>query len=326
METKRSFLKDAGVEHPIICGPMYPCSNPELVAAVSEAGGLGVVQPLSLTFVYKYKFREGLRYIRSLTKKPIGLNALIEASSKLYLDRQKQFIDEALEEGVKFIITSLGNPAWVVQRAHQAGAVVYHDVTELKWAQKALDSGVDGFICVNKRAGGHAGTLTAEELYRDIAPLGLPMVCAGGISTRRQVRDTLALGYEGLQLGTRFIATTECKADERYKKAILDAKADDIVLTERLTGVPVAVINSPLVQKLGTTAGPLAKWLLKHPKAKHWMRAYYSAQTLFHFRRTIQNPSKGYDDYWQAGKSVDGISSIKSVSEVMADLVSPTNL
>ncbi len=79
-----------GVETPMICGPMYPCSNPELVAAVSEAGGIGVVQPVSLTYVHGWKYREGLRYIRSLTARPIGFNALIESSSKMYHERMIQ--------------------------------------------------------------------------------------------------------------------------------------------------------------------------------------------------------------------------------------------
>ena len=96
MET--AFTRHTGVQVPLICGPMYPCSNPELIAAVSEAGGLGVVQPISLTYVHGYEFRAGLRHIRSLTAKPIGFNALIEASNKTYLDRMRSWIDIALEE------------------------------------------------------------------------------------------------------------------------------------------------------------------------------------------------------------------------------------
>ena len=106
MET--AFTRHARVQVPLICGPMYPCSNPELIAAVSEAGALGVVQPLSLTYVHGYEYRAGLRHIRSLTKQPIGFNALIEASNKTYLDRMRQWIDIALEEGIRFFITSLG--------------------------------------------------------------------------------------------------------------------------------------------------------------------------------------------------------------------------
>ena len=151
------LTRDARVELPVIGGPMYPCSNPELVAAVSEAGGLGVIQPVSLTFVHGWDFRDGIRYIRSLTGKPIGMNALIEGSSRSYRRRVEGWISTALEEGVRFFVTSLGKPEWVVDRVHAAGGVVYHDVTERRWALKALDSGVDGLIGVNDLAGGHSG-------------------------------------------------------------------------------------------------------------------------------------------------------------------------
>ena len=110
------LTRAAQVDVPLICGPMYPCSNPELVAAVSEAGGLGVLQPVTLTYVFGYDFREGIRAIRRLTDRPIGMNALIEASSETYRRRMEQWIDVALEEGVRFFITSLGKPRWVVDR------------------------------------------------------------------------------------------------------------------------------------------------------------------------------------------------------------------
>ena len=110
------LTRAAGIEVPLVCGAMYPCSNPELVAAVSEAGGIGIVQPISLTYVHGHEFREGLRLIRRLTTKPIGMNALIEQSSKSYRERMERWIDVALEEGVRFFVTSLGNPRWVVER------------------------------------------------------------------------------------------------------------------------------------------------------------------------------------------------------------------
>ncbi|HWN38852.1 MAG TPA: nitronate monooxygenase, partial [Gammaproteobacteria bacterium] len=166
MET--AFTRHTGVQVPLIGGPMYPCSNPELVAAVSEAGALGVVQPISLTYVHGHEFRAGLRYIRSLTTKPIGFNALIEASNHAYLDRMRHWIDIALEERVRFFITSLGNPKWVCERVHALGGVVYHDVTERTWAQKGVDGGVDGLIAVNARAGGHAGPRSPEALFEEL--------------------------------------------------------------------------------------------------------------------------------------------------------------
>ena len=92
------FTDDAGVEYPIICGAMYPCSNPELVAAAAEGGGLAIMQPVSMTYVHGWDLREGIRYMRTLTDKPIGFNALIEKGSKKYFERMSEWIDIALEE------------------------------------------------------------------------------------------------------------------------------------------------------------------------------------------------------------------------------------
>lgn len=331
----REFLRHSGVRYPLICGAMYPCSNPELIGSVAAAGGLAVIQPLSLTYVYGYEFRQGLRYVRSLTRNPLGLNLLIEASSRIYLERMRKFLDVSLEEGIRFFVTALGNPDWVCRQVHAAGGVVYHDVTERKWAQKAVDAGVDGMICVNSLAGGHAGTRDPRTLFDELASFGKPLVCAGGVGDEETFVQMLELGYGAVQMGTRFVATTQCKASQLYKEAILRANAEDIVLTERLTGVPVAVIRTPLVERLGTHAGPVGRFMLSHRKLKHWIRLYYSMKSFRDFRRSILKPGKdstGYDEYWQAGKSVRGIYSIEDAGDLVrrfgaryeaADLTAP---
>lgn len=306
----------AGIAIPLIGGAMYPCSNPELVAAVSDAGGIGIVQPISLTYVYGHEFRDGLRLIRRLTRKPIGMNALIEASSKRYHEKMVEWVTIALEEGVGFFITSLGNPRWVCERVHAAGGRVYHDVTELKWALKGRDAGVDGLIGVNNRAGGHAGPLSAERLLAEVSDLGLPVVCAGGIGDPAGFVAALRMGYAGAQLGTRFIATVECRASDAYKQAILAADEDDIVLSERITGVPVAVINTPYIQRMGLKAGALARWMLRGRRTKHWMRTFYALKSLWQLKRASLDES-GEKDYWQAGKSVAGITSIEPAGEIV---------
>ena len=295
---------------------MYPCSNPELVAAISETGAIGVVQPLSLTYVHGHGFREGLRFIRTLTSKPIGMNALIEQSSKTYHQRMMKWVDEALEEGVRFFVTSLGNPRWVVDRVNQFGGFVYHDVTERKWALKGRDAGVHGLIAVNSNAGGHAGPKDPRLLYEEIADLGLPLICAGGVSDAKTLREALKIGYAGVQMGTRFIATTECTANASYKQAIVDAEASDIVLTERLTGVPVAVINNEHVARIGLKAGPIARWMLRGRKTKHWMRTIYALSSLRRLKHSL-HAARGRDDYWQAGRSVAGIDEVLPVAEVI---------
>lgn len=313
---KTPVTDQLGIEVPILCGAMYPCSNPELVAAASEAGAIGILQPLSLVYVHGHEFRAGLKLIRSLTSKPVGMNVIVEQSSKVYLERMQLYMDTALEEGVRFFVTSLGNPRWVVERAHAVGGRVYHDVTDRRWGLKGLEAGVDGLIAVNNRAGGHAGSKSAEELYEELYDLGVPLVCAGGVGDEEGFLRALQMGYAAVQMGTRFIATAECTAHPDYKKAILDAREQDVVLTERLTGVPVSVIRTPYIDKLGTKAGPLGRWMLKGRKTKHWMRMIYSLQSLWKLKRSAAR-SFSYKDYLQAGKSVEGIEEILPVAEVV---------
>ncbi len=314
-----ALTRHAHIEVPLICGAMYPCSNPELVAAVSDAGAIGIVQPISLTYVHGHDFREGLRLIRRLTPRPIGMNALIEQSSRTYHERMQRWVDIALEEGVRFFITSLGNPRWVVDRVAAAGGIVYHDVTERKWAEKSLQGGVHGLIAVNRRAGGHAGSKSAEELIAELGGLGVPVVAAGGIGDATEFAAVLRMGYAGAQLGTRFIATTECHTSESYKQAILKAEEDDIVLTERITGVPVAVIRTPYIERMGLRAGPVARWMLRHRRTKHWMRTIYALRSLWQLKRGLLRESEGngQSDYWQAGKSVATIESIEPAGDIV---------
>jgi nitronate monooxygenase len=311
------LTRHAGITVPLICGAMYPCSNPELVAAASEAGAIGIVQPLSLTYVHGFDFREGLRRIRSLTSRPIGMNALIEQSSRTYHERMIRWVDIGLEEGVRFFVTSLGNPRWVVDRVGREGGIVYHDVTERRWAEKGLAGGVQGLIAVNNRAGGHAGGKDARALFDELQPLGVPVICAGGVGNGAEFAAALRLGYAGVQMGTRFIATPECRAPEAYKQAIVSADEDQIVLTERITGVPVSVIRTPYIDRLGLRAGPLARTLLKNPRTKHWMRTAYALRSLWQLKRSLH--ASGPQDYWQAGRSVRSIDRIRPVLDIVRE-------
>ncbi|KAB2881110.1 nitronate monooxygenase [bacterium] len=315
------FTKQAGVQFPIMCGAMYPCSNPALVAAVSEAGGLGIIQPLSLTYVHGYDYLEGLRYIRRLTKKPLALNATVEKSSKIYEDRMRKWIDIGIEEGIRFFDTSLGNPKWIVEKAHAVGGVVYHKVTERKWALKAVEAGVDGLIAVNDRAGGHAGNHDLRRLLDEIRDLGLPVICGGGIGDENDFVEALNMGYSGVMMATRFIASEECTAHADYKKAIINADEDDIVHTERVTGVPLSVIRTEYVDRVGIKAGWLARTLLKHRQLKKIMRLIYALRSLRQLKKSSLNGKMSSKDYYQAGKSVHGIHSIEKTEKIIQDFV-----
>lgn len=128
----------------------------------------------------------------------------------------------------------------------------------------------------------------------------------------------LKLGYAAAQLGTRFIATTECNASDAYKQAIVNAKESDITLTERLTGVPVSVINNDYVRRLGTKAGPIARWMLKGHKTKHWMRTIYGLNSIWRLKASLKK-TNGDGEYWQAGKSVAGIHDVRPTRDIMRD-------
>lgn len=312
-----ALLGHAEIAVPLIGGAMFPCSNPELVAAVSRAGGIGIVQPVTLTYVLGHDFRDGLRLIRQLAGgRPVGMNALIESSSRTYHDRMVRWVDTALDEEIRFFVTSLGKPHWVVERVHAAGGFVYHDVTERRWAEKALEAGVDGLIAVNSNAGGHAGSRTAEQLIAELEGVPVPLVCAGGVATEADVVRALALGYAGVQMGTRLIATAECRVSDAYKQAIVRASADDIVLSERVTGVPLAVIRTPYVERLGLRAGPLARWMLRGRRRKRLMRTMYAVRSGWALTRAARG-ARGAKEFWQAGRSVVGVHGVEPVGDIV---------
>ena len=185
------------------------------------------------------------------------MNALIEQSSKVYMQRVENWVDIALEEGVRFFVTSLGNPRWVVDKAAQVGGVVYHDVTERKWAQKAIDGGVHGLIAVNNVAGGHAGTLSPEALLDQLADLGLPVICAGGVGDPGDLppndRSGLRRRADGHAVHRHARSAWRMPTTSRRSST---PTPEDIVLTERLTGVPVAVINNDYIRRPGHARRP----------------------------------------------------------------------
>ena len=320
---KTTLTEDAGIEYPIICGAMYPCSNPELVAAASDGGGIAIVQPVSATMVHGYdepNTMEGLRLaisrIRTLTDKPIGFNALIEKGSERYLNRMSEWIDIALEEGIRFFVTSLGKPDWVCERVHAKGGVVYHDVTNRFHAKKGIDCGVDGLICVNDRAGGHLGQMSMEEMYTDLSDLGLPLICAGGVGSEKELKSAISLGYAGVQMGTRFIATDECTTPQDYKDAIVVSGEEDITTTTKLTGVPIAIIGDNNTKRSGNW---LVRRLLKS-RFKHKIRVLITGISFWRMRALARGKKRSSKDLWSAGKSVETIQSIESATTIMRRL------
>ena len=132
--------------------------------------------------------------------------------------------------------------------------------------------------------------------------------------------QALEQGYSACQLGTRFIASEECRASGAYKQAILDASAEDIVLSERITGIPVSVINTDFIKRSGTRVGGFARWMLSGNRTKHWMRMFYGLKSIWQLKRSSLD-EKGEQDYWQAGKSAGSIDEVEDCNAIMQSLI-----
>ena len=313
----QQFLADTGAQTPVVCGPMYPGSNPELVAAVSENGGLGVVQPVALTSLYGHDFREGLRLIKQLTDKPFGVNfTIFGGANKKYHEQMKEWMQISIEEEVKFFLTSLGKPDSVVKVAKDHGVKVYHDVPNKKVALAMRDAGVDGLNCINWRGGGQTGVQAAEQFMEELHDIGVPLVCAGGVGNADDFKQMLDMGYAGVQLGTRFLATHECIITDSYKQAIVDSSEDDIVWTNKIAGNNSSVIKTDDIMRGGLRTGPVINYMLRNPSLKKYARMWLMSKGIRNYSKTAFN-----DDvkFWQAGKGLGNIKSVESVADVMKE-------
>ena len=313
----QQFLADTGAQIPVVCGPMYPGSNPELVAAASDNGGFGVVQPVALTALYGHDFREGLQLIKKLTDKPFGVNfTIFGGANKKYHQQMQEWMEISIEEGVKFFLTSLGKPDAIVKMAKQHGIKIYHDVPNKKVALAMRDSGVDGLNCINWRGGGQTGIQSAEQFMEELHDIGIPLICAGGVGNVSDFKKVLELGYAGVQLGTRFLATHECMVTDSYKQAIVDSTEEDIVWTNKIAGNNSSVIKTDDIMKGGLRTGPVINYMLRKPSLKKYARMWLMSKGIRNYSKTAFS-----DDvkFWQAGKGLGNIESVKSVAEVMQE-------
>lgn len=258
-----------GIEYPLIQAGMIWCSGWELASAVSNAGGLGLLGSGSM---YPEVLREQIRKCKAATTKPFGVNVPL-----LYPDIDKH-IQIIIEEGVKIVFTSAGNPKTWTAHLKQHGITVVHVVANAKFAQKAADAGVDAIVAEGFEAGGHNGreettTMVLIPLVR--AAVSIPVIAAGGIATGRQMLAAMALGADGVQIGSRFVATPESSAHQHFKQAVITASEGDTLLTLKQL-VPVRLIRNKFCKEVeaaearGASADEL-KELLGRARAKKGM-------------------------------------------------------
>lgn len=232
-----------GIQYPIIQGGMIWCSGWKLAAAVSNAGGLGLIGAGSM---YPDVLREHIQKCKQETNKPFGVNLPL-----LYPDIDKH-INIILEEGVKIVFTSAGNPSKYTQFLKENGIIVVHVIANVKFAKKAEEAGVDAIVAEGFEAGGHNGR--EETTTMVLVPLikqyvRIPVIAAGGISSGKAMAAVFCLGADGVQVGSRFAATIESSAHENFKNAIVAAGDGDTQLTlKEIT--PVRLIKNDFYQQV----------------------------------------------------------------------------
>lgn len=245
-----------------------------------------------------------------------GYNLIVNKSNVKY----KEQLRVLCEEGVDFIITSLGSPEETINEAHKVGIKVFCDVTDLAFAQKVERLGADALIAVNNQAGGHRGNLDPETLIKELNEnTSLPVISAGGVGCKVDLDKMISYGAVGVSIGSPFIASIESGVSQEYKQACVDYGAKDIVMTERISGTPCTVINTPYVQKVGTKQTWLETVLNKNKTLKKWVKMirFYMGMKVTEKAATQIT----YKTVWVAGPTIENTKEILPVSKIVYQLI-----
>lgn len=301
------------IDFPVIAAPMFLVSNEAMTIAAIKSGITAAIP--ALNYRELDGLRAAIREIKQAAGGPFGINLIVNKSNFKAEDQLKV----CCEEKVDFIITSLGSPQKTIEMAHQHGIKVFCDVTDVKYARKVESLGADAVIAVNKDAGGHAGKLSLAELVPLLAKtVKIPVISAGGVGTGKGILEALESGAEGLSMGSIFIATDEAPVSKEYKEACVSYGKDDIVLTTKLSGTPCTVIKTPYVEEIGTEQTWLEKLLNKNKRLKKWVKAL----TFIKGMKSLQKAafSQTYKSVWCAGPSIEHVSEVQPISEVVKRL------
>ena len=291
---------------PVICSPMFIVSSPTLVIEQCKSGVIGSMpalnaRPSELLDDWLAQITETLDDVRAKEPgrkvAPFAINQIIHSSN----DRLDNDMQTCARHKVPMIITSLRAPDDVVKHVHEWGGLVFHDVTTIRHAEKALEAGVDGLILVASGAGGHAGKLSPFAILPEVRKFfGGPIALSGSITNGSSILAARALGADFAYIGTRFIASHEANADERYKKMIVESAAKDILYTPFFTGIPGNYLTPSII-----ASGLNPENLTEEEKLAT------------NFGSTRVKPWK---DIWGAGQGVGSIDSVESTADIVNNM------
>ncbi|AXO79078.1 nitronate monooxygenase [Olleya aquimaris] len=313
METKLTQLLN--IKYPIIQAPMFLVSNVAMVTEGMKAGVAGCIPALNYRTLEELKAAIKQLKANKVEGGSFGFNLIVNKSNIKY----KEQLRVLCEEGCDFIITSLGSPEETINQAHKAGIKVFCDVTDLRFAKKVEQLGADAAIAVNNQAGGHRGNISPQELTSQLSKaLSIPVISAGGVGCKADIDTMLSYGAEGVSVGSPFIASVEAGVTDEYKQACVDYGAEDIIMTERISGTPCTVINTPYVQKIGTKQTWLERVLNKNKKLKKWVKMIRFSIGMKATEKAAKKAT--YKTVWVAGPSIEHTKEILPIKDIVSNL------
>ncbi|MCH4553467.1 NAD(P)H-dependent flavin oxidoreductase [Aestuariibaculum lutulentum] len=314
MSTKLTKLLN--IKYPIIQAPMFLVSNTAMVKPAMNEGIAGCIPALNYRTLDELKVAIKDLKASKVQGGSFGFNLIVNKSNIKY----KEQLRVLCEEGCDFIITSLGSPEETIKEAHKYGIKVFCDVVDLKYARKVEALGADAVIAVNNEAGGHRGDLSPETLIKLLtAQCKIPVISAGGVGCKADVDRMLNYGAAGVSVGSPFIASVEANVTDEYKQACIKYGVGDIVMTERISGTPCTVINTPYVQKIGTKATWLESVLNRHKKLKKWVKMIRFSIGMNATKNAATKAT--YKTVWVAGPSIEHTTEVLPVSLIVKRLV-----
>ncbi len=294
------ICKLLGIKYPILQGGMAWVATSELATAVSNAGGLGII---GAGHMPPEVLREEIHKIKKYTDKPFGVNIMLRSPFV------KEVMQVVMEERVKVITTGAGNPGEYVPALKAIGTKVIPVVASVALATRLVRSGADALIAEGNESGGHIGVVNTMCLIPQVVDaVDVPVIAAGGVCDARGLAAVMCLGAEGVQIGTRFVASTECVAHENYKNAILKARDRSSVTTANSTGHPVRVLENMLTKQFEELerAGASEEELDKLGAGK--------------LKAAVRDGDVRFGSV-MAGQSAGMIKDIKNVNDIIQDIV-----
>lgn len=317
MSATKPTLKDLlGITHPIIMAPMFLVSNVAMLKAGMQNGIAACVPALNYRTIDELKAAITELKAAKVPGGAFGINLIVNKSNMKYPAQ----LEAACELGVDFIITSLGSPQMVIEQAKPKGIKVFCDVTDLGYSKKVEAMGCDALVAVNNQAGGHRGNIAPEALIKELDEnCTIPVITAGGVANKADLERAMSYGAIGASIGSPFIASEEAPVSQEYKQACVDFGAKDIVMTQKISGTPCTVINTPYVQKIGTKQTWLEGLFNKNKKLKKWVKAIRFAKGMRDTTKAAQGAT--YKTVWVAGPSIEETTAIEPVATIIKKFI-----